>query len=123
MSEQKDRGEPQVESQLMTEGKLIQKIREVTGHGGLEICPETVLRGERGEVTSLGTKTIWNETPDENGVYHGFAFWYQPAEEKENRRWFKEFNNIIFRVDWTGVKKGEVIEEDKEEGQEVIADW
>ncbi|MFA5413513.1 MAG: hypothetical protein WC348_03160 [Patescibacteria group bacterium] len=123
MSEQRDREEPQVESQLMTEGKVIQKMHEVTGRSDLEICSETVLHGKQGEVKSLGTKTIWNKTPDENGIYHGFAFWYEPAEGKENRRWFKEFNNMIFRVDWTGVKKGETIEEDEEEGQEVIADW
>ena len=123
MTEQKDRGEPQVESKGMTEAEVLQKMREATGRNDLEIAPETVLHGKRGEVITLGTKTIWNKTPDENGVYHGFAFWYAPAEGKEGRRWFKDFDNIIFRVDWAGVKKGEIIEEDEEEGQEVIADW
>ena len=106
MSEQEERGgEPQVENK-MTEAEVLQKIREVTGRNDLEICPETVLLNKQGKVKSLGTKTIWNETPDENGVYHGVAFWYDPASGKDGRLHFKEFNNIIFRVDWTGVKKG-----------------
>jgi len=123
MSEQKERGgESQVENKPMTEEEAIEKMKEITGIGYLEIDPIHTWHNEKGELMEIGTKTVWGD-PNEDGVYYGKAYFYQSAAVKSSRRKFKEFNNIIFRVDWSGIKKGTGFEESEEEGQEVIADW
>ncbi len=124
MAEHKERGgESQVESALMIAEEVLQKMKKVTGRDDLEICPEVLLLDKEGKVRSLGTKTIWDKEPDEYGIYHGIAFWFEPAEGRENRREWKEFGNIIYSLNWSGVKKGDIIEEDEVEGGRILADW
>ncbi len=124
MSEQKERGSlEEAESRPMTKEEVLQKIQEISGIQNLEVEPTGLIYNDKGELIYLVTKTIWNEKPDEDGIYHGIAFWFDSAANKNSRSAFREFNNIIVKIDWKGKKKGEIIEEDEEEGEEVIADW
>ncbi len=125
MTEQKERGgELPMEKEKMTPEKIIQKISEITGLSNLEIDPEQpVLYNEKGELRYFVTKIIWENTPRDDGKYHGVSFWYDSAAGKQTRLDFKDFNNIIVKFEWNGNKVGDTIEVDEEEGLEVIAYW